>query len=442
MSDAQRRPPAPFAMPPLTRRSVLATGAAGLAAVYGLSGCGDDADDSSGGGGGGAEKASGTVSFGSNYSDPVPKKALQTVFDEFTTSSSVKVDVNTVDHNTFQEQINNYLQGTPDDVFTWFAGYRMQFFAQRGLAGDISDVWEKIGGNMSDAFKQASTLDGKQYFIPFYYYPWAVFYRKSVFEEKGYEVPTTLDELKTLGAKMKSDGLTPIAFADKDGWPAMGTFDILNLRVNGYEFHMQLMKGEASWQDPKVATVFETWKELLPFHAEGSLGRTWQDAAQTLNKDSGMYILGSFVGQQFEGEALKDLDFFPFPEINSEHGQDAVEAPIDGFMMAKSPKNEAAAKALLEYLGGAEAQNTYLKSDANNVAANNEADSSGYNAIQKKAAEMISGAKQISQFLDRDTRPDFASTVMIPALQQFIKTPDDIDGLTKSIEQQKKTIFV
>jgi multiple sugar transport system substrate-binding protein len=141
MSDAERRPPAPLTMPPLTRRSVLATGAAGLAAVYGLSGCGDDADDSSGGGGGGDEKASGTVSFGSNYSDPVPKKALQTVFDEFTTSSSVKVDVNTVDHNTFQEQINNYLQGTPDDVFSWFAGYRMQFFAQRGLAGDISDVW-------------------------------------------------------------------------------------------------------------------------------------------------------------------------------------------------------------------------------------------------------------------------------------------------------------
>jgi hypothetical protein len=56
--------------------------------------------------------------------------------------------------------------------------------------------------------------------------------------------------------------------------------------------------------------------------------------------------------------------------------------------------------------------------------------------------ELISGAKQISQFLDRDTRPDFASTVMIPALQDFIKNPDDIDGLCSSIEQQKKTIFV
>jgi multiple sugar transport system substrate-binding protein len=111
-------------------------------------------------------------------------------------------------------------------------------------------------------------------------------------------------------------------------------------------------------------------------------------------------------------------------------------------MLSKDPKNEDAALALLEYLGGAEAQNTYLKSDPNNVATNNQADTSGYNALQKKSAELISNAKQISQFLDRDTRPDFASTVMIPALQQFIKTPDDIDGLVKSIEQQKQTIFV
>ena len=50
-------------------------------------------------------------------------------------------------------------------------------------------------------------------------------------------------------------------------------------------------------------------------------------------------------------------------------------------------------------------------------------------ALQKKAVEFVGGAKPISQFLDRDTRPDFASTVMIPAIQKFIKTPNDIDGL-------------
>ena len=68
-------------------------------------------------------------------------------------------------------------------------------------------------------------------------------------------------------------------------------------------------------------------------------------------------------------------------------------------------------------------------------------DQSGYNAVQKKSAEIIGSTANIAQFLDRDTRPDFASTVMIPALQQFIKSPNDIDGLTKSIESQKKSIF-
>jgi multiple sugar transport system substrate-binding protein len=61
--------------------------------------------------------------------------------------------------------------------------------------------------------------------------------------------------------------------------------------------------------------------------------------------------------------------------------------------------------------------------------------------LQKKSAELVSGAKQVSQFLDRDTRPDFASTVMIPSLQSFINNPNDVDGLVKSIEDQKKSIF-
>ena len=62
--------------------------------------------------------------------------------------------------------------------------------------------------------------------------------------------------------------------------------------------------------------------------------------------------------------------------------------------------------------------------------------------MQKKSAEIIGATANIAQFMDRDTRPDFASTVMIPSLQEFIKNPNDIDGLTKKIEEQKKTIFI
>jgi multiple sugar transport system substrate-binding protein len=397
------------------------------------------------GGGGGAAApsgpASGTVTFGSNQSDAVPKKAYEDIVAAFG-DPGIQVKTNTIDHNTFQENINNYLQGQPDDVFTWFAGYRMQFFAQQGLVGDISDVWQNVQG-MSDAIKTASTADGKQYFVPLTTYPWAVYYRPSVFAQRGYTAPKTLDELVALSTKMQADGLVPIAFADKDGWPAMGTFDQLNLRINGYDFHVRLMAGKEAWDSQQVRTVFDTWKRLLPFHQPDALGRTWQEAAQSLQqKKAGMYVLGMFVGQQFtKGADQDDLDFFPFPEVDSRIGTGAIEAPIDGFMMAAKPKNEAAAKKFLTYLGSAKAEGIYVKSDTSVIAASSQADTSGYTKLQKKAVDFVAGGKQISQFLDRDTRPDFASTVMIPALQQFLKTPDDITGLTTSIQGQAKTIF-
>ena len=428
----------------LDRRRVLQSalfGAVALGSGGLLTACGGDSDTATSGGGSG--EASGTVSVGSNASDATPKAAYEAMFAEFEKANSgITTKVNTVDHNTFQEQINNYLQGKPDDVFTWFAGNRMQFFAKQGLAGDISDVLEDV--DMSDAFKQASTgEDDKQYFVPLYNYPWAVFYRPSLFEEKGYAVPATLDEYKALGAQMKKDGLTPIGFADKDGWPAMGTFDALNMRINGYEFHTNLLAGEEAWDSKEVKEVFETWAELLPLHEENALGRTWQEAAQNFaGKKSGTYLLGSFLGQQFEEADRADLDFFPFPEINPEHGTDSIDAPIDGFMMSADPQNEAAAKKLLAFLATPAAQDIYVKSDPNVVAAANGASTEGYTPLQKKAAELIGSSKNIAQFLDRDTRPDFASPVVIPALQQFLQDPKDIDGVTKSMQQQAKSIFV
>ncbi|MFI6272407.1 ABC transporter substrate-binding protein [Micromonospora zamorensis] len=419
----------------LNRRSLLA-GAAGTGALLGtglLAGCGDDS---------GSGSDSKDVSVGSNQSDPKPKDVTAKVMDGFKTASGVTPAINTVDHNTYQENINNYLQGKPDDVYMWFAGYRMRFFAAKGLASDISDVWGKLSG-FSDAFKKASTGDdGKQYFVPSSYYPWAMFYRKSVWQQYGYQVPTTLDQLTALSAQMKRDGLTPIAFADKDGWPAMGTFDILNLRINGYQFHIDLMAGKEAWTSDKVKKVFDTWAGLLPLHQPDSLGRTWQEAAQSLQqKKSGMYLLGLFVGQQFSNEEQSDLDFFTFPEIDPAIGAKALDAPIDGYMMARKPKNEANARKLLEYVGGKDAANITVKNDPATLVANSSADVSGYTALQKKAAELVGSATEIAQFLDRDTRPDFASTVIIPAIQQFIKNPKDISGLTSSIENQKKSIF-
>ena len=435
----------PPAGPWVSRRNVLrglAVGG-GLAAFPGLAACGGDRGSSDSSSGDGT-----STTLGSNYSDAVPKKALAASLAAFTDAEDVDVEVNTVQHEQFQEQITKYLQGGPDDVWAWFAGFRMRFFADKGFAGDLSGLWsDTLDDQFSEAFKQASTgNDDKQYFVPFYNYPWAVFYRKSLFEENGYEIPATLDDYEDLCKQMQSDGLTPVCFADQEGWPAMGTFDAINFRQNGYDFHVSLMAGEESWESDEVKAVFETWRDrLLPYQTPASeaLGLDWLDEApKLLNKEAGMYYLGMFVGQAFTDETdREDLDFFPFPEITPEFGQDTIEAPIDGWLMAPEPEDEEAALKLLAWFGSVEGQEAYLKTDPNNVAANTDADTSNYNSLQTKAVELIGQADHITQFLDRDTDPTFASTVMISSLQDFLNNPDDIDGLCASIEEQKQSIF-
>ncbi|MBM6398787.1 ABC transporter substrate-binding protein [Phycicoccus sonneratiae] len=423
------------------RRSLLrgALGVGALGAAGMLTACGDD-----GGSGSGASAKAGNVKFGINEakgSGPANER-LQAMADAYAKKAGVTVSVNAVDHNTFQESITTYLQGSPDDVFTWFAGYRMAQFAEGGQIADVSDVWPLDG--IGDAFKKASTAaDGKQYFVPVSYYPWAVFHRKSVFEKNGWTQPTTMDELTELMKEMQGKKMTPFAFAAKDAWAPMGTFDILNMRLNGFDFHMALTKGEKTWDSPEVRNVFSTWKTLLPYHQENSLGRTWQEAATSMAKgECGMYLLGTFVVDGVPTEAQEDLDFFTFPALDQTIGADALDAPIDGFCVASGAQDEEAGKAFITWLASAEAADAANNSaSAPFIAANSAASTAKYGELQKKSVEVVQNAKSIAQFLDRDTNADLANTVITASLQEFIKKPDSIDSITTSIQQQAKSIL-
>jgi multiple sugar transport system substrate-binding protein len=389
----------------------------------------------------------GKITVGSNLSDAVPKTALAGAIATFEAlNPGVKVSVNTVDHTTFQNQISNYLAATPEDVITWFSGFRMRAFVDQGFFTPIDDVWAgPMGALYTDAYKTACTgNDGKMYMVPWDTYAWTVYYVPSLWTKNGYTVPTTLDQFKTLAAKMKSDGLVPIGLGDKDGWPAMGHFDIINLRENGYQFHVDLMAGKNKWTDPKVINVFTVWKSLLPWYQTGAAGRLWQDAAAGLiAKTTGMMLQPQVVetATAAGAAALADLDFFPWPNHGTQwDAEAALDAPIDGWMLtSKSPNlaaDTAAAKALLAFFGKGSTQMLYAEGDPEGICPANDADTSLYTPLQKKQLAVIGAAKKLTQFMDRDTNPGFSgATGMQGFLLDFLANPNqDLTALMTKIQ--------
>ena len=445
MTDASY--PSPTAWARMSRRNMLKTSAAAGAVILGgsaLVACGSDDDSSSSSSAGSTVeigKASGSVSIGSNASDEAPQAGLAASVAAYEIANAdVDVSINTLDHNTDQENITTILQAQDDDVLAWFAGFRNKFFADQGLVGDISDVWSSITG-LGEGFKAASTAsDGKQYFVPTAYYTWAVNFSKPVFEENGFSEPTDWDGLMSLAEDMAAKGITPIGAANDGKWPQMGTFDALNMRTNGYDFHIDLMGGKESWTDERVKNVFTNWEALLPFYQDGANGRTWQESAIDMMEGRvGMYLLGTFAASA-DDRLLDEMDFFNFPEIDSDIGAASLDAPIDGYQMVASPDNAEAAKEVLLWMSTPESQNAYLAEDPSVVASNGGANSSGYNSLQKKSAELANAATGISQFLDRDTIPDFAGACG-DMFAQFIEDPSGVDAALADLQEKKDAIF-
>ncbi|MEM9521048.1 MAG: ABC transporter substrate-binding protein [Actinomycetota bacterium] len=401
-----------------------------------LAACGDDEGDS-GSFSGSIGSATGALGIASRANDAAGE-AVQAIVDGFP-NSDVEITINTTDANTFQENINSILQAQEDDVLTWFAGFRNKFFADQGLVGDISDVWDSITG-LGEGFKAASTAsDGNQYFVPTTYYTWAVNYNKNVFAENGWSEPSTKDEMMSLAEDMMSAGITPFAYANDGKWPLMGTFDAINMRVNGYDYHVSLMAGNEDWTSDEVRAVFTEWAELLPFAPAGANGRTWQEAAVDLEEGrAGMYLLGTFAASAMADASV--MDFFTFPEYDSAIGATALDAPIDGWQMFANPANEAAAKEFLLWVSQPEAQDLGLAIDPSVIGSNSGTDTSAYNDIQKKSAELANAATGIAQFLDRDTIPDFASACG-DMFAEFVEDPSGVDAGLADLQDKQTAIF-
>ncbi|MCF1452970.1 extracellular solute-binding protein [Agrobacterium vitis] len=386
----------------------------------------------------------GQIVLNSDQSDPTPKKAMEELLKDFQAANpDVTVKWNNFDHEGYKSAIRNFLTADAPDVVSWYSGNRMAPFVKAGLFEDVSDIWAKdeLNNQLKSATKSME-IDGKKWGIPYSTYQWGIYYRKDIFAAQGITPPKTWAELLAACDKLKKAGITPFTIGTKALWPTAGWFDYLDLRVNGYEFHMDLTAGKVPYTDPRVKAVFAKWDELIKpgYFIANHAALDWQDAMpQFVQGKAAMYLMGNFAVAPMKDGGLKEeqIGFLQFPEITPGLPR-AEDAPTESFHIPSGAKNKTDARKFLAYLAKPETQ-TKMNATLGQLPINNKSEKSS-DPFLSAGFDMLSSAYALAQFYDRDAPADMAKAGM-EGFQEFMVKPDKVDAILARLDKVRARVY-
>ncbi|MBN2048209.1 MAG: carbohydrate ABC transporter substrate-binding protein [Anaerolineaceae bacterium] len=387
-----------------------------------------------------------TVLYNSYNGDPIPRAFDEKVVGMWNEAHpEMPVEHSIIAHEDFKQAIRAYLTADPSpDVLTWFAGNRTRFFIDKDLVMPLDDMWTAEGFDESYAtgFQSLASYEDSKYFMPTSYYWWAVYYRPSLFEQAGIEKePETWAEFLDAIDKLNAADITPITIGTRYRWTAAAWFDYLNMRINGPQFHIDLMDLKESYTDDRVKMVFTYWNELFEHDAfiDDPAAYTWQEALDPMIQgDAAMYLMGQFITDSYPDELEEDLDFFRFPIIDPAMpiGEDA---PTDGLFIAANARNPEGAKQFMAWMGSAEVQQLAFD-ELGRLPTRTDVDITNATAPTQKGIALIQGADYIAQFYDRDTTPPMADAGM-DGFMLFWDNPGQIDTILEDLEAERLLVL-
>ena len=416
-------------------RSIFKTGAAALAAATMLSGPA-------------LADLTGDLRIFSDMSNPAPRAVMEGMVERFgAMHPDLNIELTVIDREAYKTQIRNFLQADPPDVANWYAGNRMLPYVESGLFMDISDLWEEGGLNEQLASTRASmTINDAQWGVPYTYYQWGVYYRQDIFAELGLSAPETWEQELTNCQAIVDSGRACYTIGTKFLWTAGGWFDYLNLRTNGYDFHMALTNGEVEWTDSRVRDTFANWQTLIDMGGflENHQTYSWQEALPFMvNGDAVSYLMGNFAVAPLREAGLTDdqLGFYQFPQINPDVAM-AEDAPTDTFHIPAGAQNVEAAREFLLFVTSADNQTLINGPDGLGQLPVNSGSSVAEDEFLNAGFEMLSQNSPggIAQFFDRDTPAEMAQVAM-QGFQTFMVDPSTLEDVLARLEQARQRAY-
>ncbi|WP_325213737.1 carbohydrate ABC transporter substrate-binding protein [Oscillibacter sp.] len=217
------------------------------------------------------------AALASGYEEAYPGM-WQEVCDAFTAETGVKV--NLICDKNLEDVIGPSMQGGdfPDVIHLATGrekGLTEQFIKDRNIAeltdvlsmtipGESAKVSDKIVGGFTDTSVTNPYGDGVTYLAPMFYSPCGLFYNAGLFEEKGWTVPATWDEMWELAEKAKAEDSYLFTY------PTTGYFDAflyaLMYSVGGADFFNKATTyAEGIWDTPEAQQCFDIIAKLASY---------------------------------------------------------------------------------------------------------------------------------------------------------------------------------
>ncbi len=259
-----------------------------------------------------------------------------------------------------------FAAGEEPDIFQHETHNQLWQFVRSGQVADITDWYTANQARFAPGTEEAIMWEGKYYGVPQYPHTVSqIFYNADLLAANGIDPAAleTWDDYLAAFQTLKDAGVTPIAFANKFGWPGSQWFYALLARSAGAEKVLQLAAGNCGyqWTDPDVVRAAELYTELATSEYF-SAGMASDDNPQA----QALFFSGqaAFIhqGSWFIGEAKEmmpagfNMGMNTFPTLSdSAVPQDNIVAGVLGGTSisakgAETPAKREAAMTFLDYL--------------------------------------------------------------------------------------------
>ena len=266
------------------------------------------------------------------------------------------------------------LDSPPPDVMLLWNGRLLRSAAEQGLLSDLADVWTEnnFAESYGDQFYDLSRFQGTPRLVPAGFSWTGIYYNVEVFDRYGLAPPTNWEAFIRICDTLLANGETPLSLAGQNSFISTLWFDYLNMRLNGPEFHAELLAGRESYLDERVARVWELWLSMMErdyfVETPGSTSDLQSmtalvraDSANPLNRQKAVMALAPhFSADELPPAFATELDFFQFPQIDASVAMGEISVVI-GYVIPAGATNRVPAGVFVGYMGSAEAQELQLK---------------------------------------------------------------------------------